>query len=118
MTDDILHFKIPNYHTALHVNRNNKKGGGVAIYLREDTKIVSTLRIQTKYCESLFVEIKRNRAKIGVGVIYRPPNLSSVEICRELDETLEVLNQKNAKWMILGDFNLDIFLNGNSQSYK
>ena len=116
VTDDILHFKIPNYHTALHVNRNIKKGGGVAIYLREDTKIVNTHRVETRYCESLFVELKINRAKVGVGVIYRPPNLSLNEFCKEFDETLEVLNQKNFKWMILGDFNLDILLNGNSQS--
>ena len=116
VTDDINHFRIPNYHTALHVNRNIKKGGGVAIYLREDTKIVNTHRVETRYCESLFVELKINRAKVGVGVIYRPPNLSLNEFCKEFDETLEVLNQKNFKWMILGDFNLDILLNGNSQS--
>ena len=52
---------------------------------------------------------------IGVGVIYRPPNLSLIEFLKEFDETLEVLNQKNVKWMILGDFNLDLLLNGNSQ---
>ena len=75
VTDDINHFNIPNYHTALHVNRHNKKGGGVAIYLREDTNIVNTHRFETRHCESLFVECKLKRDMIGVGVIYRPPNL-------------------------------------------
>ena len=35
---------------------------------------------------------------------------------KEFEETLEILNQKNVKRMILGDFNLDLLLNGNSQT--
>ena len=86
MTETWLHstsppiFNIDNY-DFIHIDRKNGKGGGVALYIRNDLHYKVRHDIQIEGIETLFLEItdEKHKNKI-VGVMYRPPN-NVADIC-------------------------------------
>lgn len=97
---------IPNYKLIRH-DRENKRGGGVAIYLREgiNFKIVSKSHQNTK-TEYLFIEISSNdNKKLIFGVIYNPPPNTSID---PLKREIEKLSTQYHDLIFTGDLNIDL----------
>lgn len=94
-----------------HVNRGNKKGGGVALYVDSDLKC-KPVKLMTSaiddLMECLTVEIEMENGKnIVVTCVYRTPS-SNIEIFKDkLEELMDRLNEKKI-FIMCGDFNIDL----------
>ena len=104
-TNDIFELTKYNY---VGINRTNKRGGGVCIYVADhlQNKIRKDLNTSIEdSIQSLFIEISTSTGKnIIVGVIYRPPN-NKVEIFQNaLNEIIEKVDKDKksiTSWVIL-----------------
>ena len=103
-------FQLQNYN-VLHQIRNNRKGGGLCIFVHESLcyKLRKDLSINSDAIESLSIEItNKNSKNIIFNVIYRPPN-GDMEACENYCKELFSKNDKSLKNMILaGDFNVNL----------
>ena len=60
-----------------HKDREGRKGGGVALYVRNTLNSSVNRTIKTdRNTESLWIDITIGGRKIVVGIIYRPPDLN------------------------------------------
>ena len=69
-------YELPGYY-SIHQIRNNCKGGGVSIYIKEvlNFKIKDDLSINCKDVESLCIELLfENKRNTLISFLYRPPN--------------------------------------------
>ena len=101
---------IPGYE-LYWTDRQNKKGGGVAILVttRLTHKLVKLKKTCSSY-ESIFVEVTINPGKkILRGSIYRPPNTNLDLFLEEYENTLHELKKINANVVLGLDHNLDFF---------
>lgn len=109
-------FSLPSF--KLYRNdRTNKRGGGVAIYVKcclPSSYVLSSIYTENK-TEYLLVEIWHStRHKLLVSAVYNPPLsdcLDHLEI--DLDEIMP--HYKHV--MILGDFNIDMNIANNESDY-
>ena len=94
-----------------HVNRTVKRGGGVAVYIRNHLKckLIKELSMSVDgFYDQIFVELLMEKSKnIVIGCFYRAPG-SPLEIFNEsLDSCLNSIVSKKVIY-ICGDFNVDI----------
>ena len=97
---------IENFSLFRH-DRVIKRGGGVAIYIRNDlkAKILRKSRVNCK-TEYLFIEIvNRFSEKICFGVVYNPPNNFLTD---SLKSVLSDLSLQFSNLVIAGDFNINL----------
>ena len=86
--------------------------GGVAIFvkssihskIREDFTLSST----AVKCESLFLEIRKNKTKYILGGIYRHPNQSIDLFADTLQMILNKISSSKSPCILAGDFNIDL----------
>ena len=105
-------FNIPNY-SFLCKSRSYIRGGCVGIYVsntynfKERTDIGI---IDDRIFESIFVEIETtNIEKTLIGVIYRPPKYSNLDVFNEyMQAILHKLSNTKHPSFIMGDFNIDM----------
>ncbi|XP_068521397.1 uncharacterized protein [Anas acuta] len=85
-------------------DRKNRRGGGVALYIRESFDVVE-LEAGNDKVESLSVRIggKANKASVLVGVCYRPPNQDEETDEEFYGQLTEVA--KSSALVLEGDFN-------------
>ena len=89
--------------------------GGVGFYLREtlDYVLCPGLKLNLNLCEDIWLRIKNvNNSKFEskgliIGIIYRHGQ-NYTKFCERLCECLLSLNEKKEKYIIVGDFNLDL----------
>ena len=99
-------FNIDGYN-LIQANRQNKKGGGVGIYINNkyDYIIRSDLSNSTPEYESLVIELlSKNKKSVVLGCIYRAPNIELDAFFSKLNNTLEILNKNNIEL----DFNINL----------
>ena len=118
--DDSL-VRLKNYSIA-RSDRAKKKGGGVAIYLRDDIpfKEDTVSHMFNNEVECLFVDLFS--VKIGVLCIYIPPHLSASSLSMVHENMTTLLDNYLCKFpknriIVLGDFNhfkVDDFCNENN----
>ena len=113
-----VEYQIAGY-KLFHTDRQTRKGGGVAIYVRDNLKCEINKEIKTeRNTETIWIELSDGREKLITGVIYRPPNLDSVNERLIWDEMRRA--SIHNKVCIVGDFNLGQIdwtdLTGNSES--
>jgi exonuclease III len=96
--------------TSAH--RENKKGGGVGIYIAERLKykLRKDLNINIyETIESTFIEVATENGKnIIVRVIYRPPNNKIETFENAMNQILSRLDKENKICYLMGDFNIDL----------
>ncbi len=79
--------KIDGY-TMFYKDRENRRGGGVALYVRDTLQCCMNNRIKTNNkAESIWVDIKEGSQSVVLGVVYRPPT-STEEINTSLWQEL------------------------------
>ena len=86
-------------------DRPTRRGGGIALYVREQLECIELCLADEERVESLWVRIKRQAHKgdITVGVYYRPPDQEE-EVDEAFYRQLQAASQSQAL-VLMGDFN-------------
>ena len=102
-----------NFYSAL---RNDRKGGGVALYVRNNINVNIKLTKVTKDLEMIHAELfKDDDPKIDLINIYRPPNGNKNVFNGKIDELLF----ENEDLLVMGDININNFQSeGDEQAKK
>ena len=86
----------------------NRRGGGVAIYIRNTIPYVERSTIIPENVEAVCIEVRKPNAKpILISTWYRPPNSNS-EILDSFEIFLQNIDKENKEIIITGDFNIDL----------
>ena len=101
---------------------DDKTGGGVGIFIRNDVSYSTTnyshLNVSSNDIEIQWVELVRNGKKnIVVANLYRPPDGNKILFIEALNSQIEKCNLRRKDLVIMGDFNFD-FLNITKVSTK
>ena len=102
---------IPGYNLEKE-NRTGKKGGGVAILIKEDMKYKSRPDLRTKcknaQTETCFVELKGTQGNVILGSLYHLPNTPVKEFIDSYTKLLSELNNEKHELILGMDHNLDL----------
>ena len=101
-----------NGYKLFHVPRPCRRGGGVAILIKEGISVIKpdhSPRRSFEYMELLVTAISIH---IRVVVIYRPPTsklnkMTKLEFVNEFIDFLEILSALSGRLLICGDFNIN-----------
>ena len=108
--DETVHnseINIENY--VLIRNDRNRKGGGVACYIREDINFTEK-NIFKNDIEHIFIDILLPKTKpFTVGIFYRPPNRTN--FIENITDDFSKLHTENNDLFILGDMNINVSKN-------
>ncbi|MDJ0596593.1 MAG: reverse transcriptase family protein [Pleurocapsa sp. MO_226.B13] len=109
MREEAVHFKtefqIDGYTLFNNDRRDGRRGGGVAIYVKDSLRACENNRIKAdRNTESIWLDITAHNEKIVFGVIYRPPRLDR-DKSRLLYEEIGRAALNN-KICVVGDFNM------------
>ena len=106
--------QIDNYQ-ILRCDRN-RKGGGVACYVRNDLSYIEK-DFFPEEIKNIFFEILLPKTKpITIGIIYRPPDQNN--FLQTLNENFAKLDTLKKELYILGDFNVNFYQNQNHARCK
>ena len=102
---------IPGYH-ATHNLRDNRKGGGVSIFVRESINfsVIETTNISSDYIEAVGItfQCELTEQLNNVLGIYRPPSGDANLFIEKLRDILNGHNMTANETIIAGDFNICI----------
>lgn len=105
-TQEAQYYKIPGYN-AIHKCRENARGGGIMIYLKENLAI-TTQNYNFTSTENITISININNKEILLSAFYRPPNTNVNQFIMEINEWLQLPNiTKNKHLIFLGDININ-----------
>lgn len=101
-------FFINNY-KAEHVNRKNRRGGGIAVYVKEHLNYhVIQEEVRSESFEKLIIRTEFYKKPIIIICIYRPPSITNVNLfCYELERLINMFGKKE-EIIIMGDINIDL----------
>ena len=106
-------FHLPSYNL---VERVNKKGDGVAIFLKDTINFQrrEDLILDCSLFDSVFIEVDRDifqrEKNIIIGVIYRPPDADLESFIELMGVLFEIVKRENKMCYLMGDYNTN-FLN-------
>ena len=93
-------------------DRNSKEGGGLIIYLGDDTECSRRRDLAHDIVEAVWLEITLKHKKILLAVTYRPPNEHTVSyntwLNKIMEEAISSAYVEDKSIIILGDFNIDL----------
>jgi hypothetical protein len=101
--------------TLLRKDRISKKGGGVAMYIKnclsfkQRYDIITNNELEMLWCELVS---KRSQDNTLLSCIYRPPN-ASVEYLNDIIDTIEKACSEDKVLLLLGDMNIDYNIDEN-----
>ena len=107
-------YQIRGYDGFHTIRTNNKRGGGVSVFIKQSYMAVPITELNTtKPCiETVFVRIQTkpllNNRGIVIGCIYRPPHSDQVSFIEEFTAICEALKDRNEDVYICGDINLNL----------
>lgn len=107
-------FELNNF-SIIRNDRKNKRGGGVAWYIRDhyQPKVIKTPSSK-EVPEMLWVEVTTGGKKLALGCLYKPPKIP-YGVFANLYESLISIYTKYEHTVLLGDFNVNMLeLNANS----
>ena len=101
---------ILNNFNIFRSDRLNKRGGGLCIYVRNNYTCKKILMPKsTDLAEMLWVEVSTKKAKIAVGVFYKPPKIPHACFEKVFDNLLYIYT-KYQNTILLGDFNVNMLV--------
>ena len=100
---------LTDYHPPILKKRRNRKGGGVALYVRSDIKIkkidlLNHLHLSCLEVVSATIEI--DGKSFTYVSCYRAPNKNQINTLEEIEELLEYFSTYNHQIYLLGDMNI------------
>lgn len=99
---------IPNFGPPYRKDREDRLGGGVAIYIKSGVALHKQVNLVDNNIEALCVEVNVRGHKFLLAGFYRPPN-SGREYWDSIESTFDNLsNSAINDLIILGDFNCDM----------
>ena len=108
LKNDQINFNFPGY-KLLTKNREERQGGGVGFLIKE------TLKIQSVACdfisstfEYICIKLCYNETRLNICTIYRPPNTNLLLFIKELSDFLSCSLKPKKRFLIAGDFNIDL----------
>ena len=117
LNDELCIFYNLNGFQSFFSNRYDRRGGGIAVYVRNGIKC----NLLSK-CSDIFyglwleiIDFSFEFKKFYIGAYYRPPNSNKNKFLDNLEINLS--KYSNFKCCLAGDFNIDI-LNDGSNEYK
>ncbi len=111
-----ININIPNYKAPTIKTRQNKRGGGVATYIRKDIQHVHKPHLETTIIETITMELTlKTGKKILHSSIYIPPATKTDIIKNGLTDLIKKLSETNIPFFITGDTNINT-LKPNTQS--
>ena len=100
-------FRIDGFSAPFRLDQN-KFGGGVLIYVREDISCKQlTKHILPDYIEGIFVEISLRKATGLLFGGYRPPRQQAEYFLKHVNYALDTYRQILDKFLLAGDFNIE-----------
>ena len=88
----------------------NRKGEGIACYIKTSISFNYHRSLSEKF-ENILIDILSPKSKpITLGIIYRPPDQSSV--IDDFNIALKELASQGKETCFLGDFNINLFFEG------
>ena len=101
-------FYIPGFRVPYRIDRD-RNGGGTMIYVREDIPSKELTRHTFKDdIEGIFIELNFKKYKILVLGTYRPPNSDKLDYFDSISNSLDLYLTKYEKFVLLGDFNVNV----------
>lgn len=98
-------FSLNGYSRAV-LCRENRKGGGIFVFVKENWLLGST-ELNFEYAEALLISISKKNVTYTICAIYRPPNMNVNLFLVEMKQMLNrQMNEKNL--IIIGDINIDV----------
>ena len=88
----------------------NRRGGGVACYIRKDICFNQIDIFSDKVENICFNILLKNLHPITVGILYRPPDQN--KFLEELSNDLNKLNLEKTEMILLGDININLLQKG------
>ena len=102
---------LPQY-TAYHQCRNNKKGGGVSLFIRNSilSQRVDRLCFSLPHLETVFISFSINGKKYVVRNFYRPPKSNLREFLESFRNIFEIIEEsfRGSTICVGGDSNIDL----------
>ena len=103
-------FALHGYNHAFVAEKGRGAGTTVLIADNIPYSITENLTGRNEFFESITVQIKVPQlGKLTIGAIYRSPNLPKPNFNTEFENLFLNKLKRNNKYLILGDFNLDLF---------
>lgn len=101
---------IPNYHLPKMIIRQGRRGGGVAIWVRNDIQMASIdLPSCSSNIEAIGLQIIRpNQKAITIIGIYRPPSSNAKESFTDLEKIFKFTADSKVPTIIAGDLNINM----------
>ena len=94
-----------------NIIRRDRIGSGIVLYLKEHLVYKRRIDLEMLNIETLFVEHQFSNGNFLVGFVDRPPNNNLVHYSEWLncmDILLEKCHNENKRFILLGDFNIDL----------
>ena len=96
---------IPNY-KVIRKDRNDRKGGGVALIIKNNIKFEYVLDLELKVIESVGIKIRSQNGKITIFSIYMPKNCTIKNgLALKFKNDLKKMTSISGKFLIIGDLN-------------
>ena len=105
-----------------HLNGQNKRGGGIVVYCRNDLNLIQLtgppFTISNEYIETIVTLFQEKMTKkCYIITLYRPPNGDVEDFCEQIDKLCKSLpDRENSDIIIGGDFNINFAKNSNHKS--
>ena len=112
-------FKLAGYNSIYQdAIAGKKKGSGVALYIRDNMNFTQLPEYshRSRDIESLFINLRMDGHTSTVGIIYRPPSGDMSTFMKYMSEILESLSDKKRDTIIMGDFNINMFIENKIRS--
>ncbi len=111
-----------NGYTFIHRDRDQGKGGGVAMFVRNSIPFIRRTDLEKSLTESLLIEITvKNSKSFLVGCFYRPPETSnylSNNYNLSLQSHLSDVLKEKKEAIMLGDFNVNYKTHHENNEFK
>ncbi|KAG5880707.1 hypothetical protein JTB14_013331 [Gonioctena quinquepunctata] len=93
LTETWLHPEIPDRaldiegYRFIRSDRLVRRGGGTGVYIKNNLVYKVILKGTFDYLEQLWIEIKLEKNKYALGIVYRPPNSDSGAFLNQFEDT-------------------------------
>lgn len=102
--DDIITL---NGYYLLRRDRGDRKGGGIAVYIKHYLKVKIINNLQPHNSEQLWLSISLNNYTYAFGILYRPPKFPANQFLSELENSLGIISPKYDHLICTGDININ-----------